>query len=362
MVHDIDGVSTLPLHTVTTTFNMVNQQGSAAQSDRGKQILDVFNNAFGDLLAGDPDAFQTKFRKMAASPFAFYRGSACLFYKDLEPGAVQGPFLDKRTSQVWIHGDLHAENFGTYMDSRGELVFNVNDFDEAYVGPFTWDLYRLVASLALLGYGKALSDKQISKLISAFAAAYRERIHEVASSSGVPRFTLRTAKGPLLEALRSARVQSRIEVLNSSTEIKDADRCFKRSKGVIELDESMKEKLATAFGNYLTTLPVLPTENTCRIKDSIGKRGVGIGSAGLPTYNVLIEGTSEALENDRIVYLKQSQPSAVSRHVNIEAARQYFKHEGHRTVISQRARKFPHPTPPLPQLLLKPLTKPLLRR
>ena len=38
------------------------------------------------------------------------------------------------------------------------LVFNVNDFDEAYVGPFLWDLKRFAASVALIGYAKALSD------------------------------------------------------------------------------------------------------------------------------------------------------------------------------------------------------------
>ena len=78
---------------------------------------------------------------MAASPFAFYRGSACALLR--RPGAAtfaDDRFLDERTSRVWIHGDLHAENFGTYMNASGQLVFNVNDFDEAYVGPFTWDL------------------------------------------------------------------------------------------------------------------------------------------------------------------------------------------------------------------------------
>lgn len=325
--------------------NSSEPQRSAADTQRGQEILSVFHNAFGDLLAGDPDAFQTKFRKMAASPFAFYRGSACLFYRDLHSEANNGPYLDARTKQVWIHGDLHAENFGTYMDSQGELVFNVNDFDEAYIGPFTWDLYRLVASLALLGYAKALSDKQISRLITAYTKAYHERIHEVAvRGREVNRFTLRTAEGPLLKALQTARVQSRIEMLDSSTEIRDADRRFSKSKGVIELDDDTKQKLQVAFDKYLETLPDTKIRETCRIKDCIGKRGVGIGSAGLPTYNILIEGASEALENDRIVYLKQSQPSAVSRHVDIPAARTYFKHEGHRTVISQRARKYPAKT------------------
>lgn len=117
---------------------------------RGEEILAVLDTAFGELLAADPAAFRVKFRKMAASAFAFYRGTACLFYHDLDAesagrvgrGIHSGPYLDDRTSRVWIHGDLHAENFGTYMDSNGRLVFNVNDFDEAYVGPFTWDLKR----------------------------------------------------------------------------------------------------------------------------------------------------------------------------------------------------------------------------
>ena len=38
---------------------------------------------------------------------------------------------------MWIQGDLHVENFGTYMDGSGVLIFDVNDFDEAYVGHFT---------------------------------------------------------------------------------------------------------------------------------------------------------------------------------------------------------------------------------
>src|SRR3712207_3917366 len=86
--------------------------------------------------------------------FAFYRGSAALFYADLMGDHHDDGFLDAATSRVWIHGDLHAENFGTYMNSSGHLVFNVNDFDEAYVGPYLWDLKRLVASVALIGYSK----------------------------------------------------------------------------------------------------------------------------------------------------------------------------------------------------------------
>ncbi|MFE0647743.1 DUF2252 domain-containing protein [Streptomyces sp. NPDC059534] len=319
-------------------------------AERGEHILAVFDTAFGELLAADPAAFRVKFRKMAGSAFAFYRGTACLFYADLEredagreEGNIQsGPYLDERTGRVWIHGDLHAENFGTYMDSNGRLIFNVNDFDEAYVGPFTWDLKRLAASLALIGYTKALSDEQITELVRIYAAAYRERIHALAvgaKGDEVPSFTLETADGALLGALREARARTRFGLLDSMTEIREYERRFSAGSGTIELDAATRYKVLAAFDGYLETLPEssLARPDSYRVKDVVGRRGVGIGSAGLPSYNVLLEGNSDALENDVVIYLKQAQTPAVSRHVTDAAVRGYFRHEGHRTVISQRA-------------------------
>ncbi|MFJ9027166.1 DUF2252 domain-containing protein [Streptomyces sp. NPDC102274] len=317
-----------------------------ADEQRGEEILAVFDTAFGELLAADPAAFRVKFRKMAASAFAFYRGTACLFYHDLErerrAGGVTGPFLDERTGRVWIHGDLHAENFGTYMDANGRLIFNVNDFDEAYVGPFTWDLKRFAASLALIGYTKALSDEQITELVAIYAGAYRERIHALATGAKndeVPPFTLDTAQGPLLAALRSARSLTRFGLLDSMTEIREYERRFAPGGGSIELDAATRYKILAAFDGYLETLPEssLTRPDSYRVKDVVGRRGVGIGSAGLPSYNILLEGNSDALENDVVIYMKQAQTPAVSRHVTDRTVREYFQHEGHRTVISQRA-------------------------
>ncbi|MEU4261108.1 DUF2252 domain-containing protein [Streptomyces argenteolus] len=309
---------------------------------RGEQILAVFDTAFGELLAADPAAFRVKFRKMAGSAFAFYRGSAGLFYADLDREQHSGPYLDERTSRVWIHGDLHAENFGTYMDANGRLVFNVNDFDEAYVGPFTWDLKRFAASVALIGYAKALSDDQISELVGVYAAAYRERIHARATGAKndeVPPFTLDTAEGPLLGALRAARSLTRFGLLDSMTEIRDFERRFAAGGGAIDLDAATRYKVLAAFDGYLETLPEssLTRPDSYRVKDVVGRRGIGIGSAGLPSYNILLEGNSDALENDVVIYLKQAQTPAVSRHIGDAAVRDYFQHEGHRTVISQRA-------------------------
>ena len=95
---------------------------------------------------------------------------------------LDDPWVDDATSRVWIQGDLHAENYGTYMDSAGVLVFDVNDFDEAYLGHYTWDLQRMAASLALLGFRKALSDKSIAQAdrdLRARLRGHRAGVHDL---------------------------------------------------------------------------------------------------------------------------------------------------------------------------------------
>jgi uncharacterized protein (DUF2252 family) len=73
------------------------------------------------------------------------------------------------------------------------------------------------------------------------------------------------------------------------------------------------------------------------LKDVVGTSGFGIGSAGLTAYSLLIEGRDQAHENDVILTMKQGNVAAPSRIVDDAAVRDYFEHEGHRTVVSQRA-------------------------
>ncbi|HEX2298761.1 MAG TPA: DUF2252 family protein, partial [Pseudonocardiaceae bacterium] len=61
---------------------------------RRRHIVATLVDAFADLMEADPAAFRTKFRKMAADPFAFYRGSACLFYADV--ARLSDPWADQR--------------------------------------------------------------------------------------------------------------------------------------------------------------------------------------------------------------------------------------------------------------------------
>ncbi|MBP2330600.1 uncharacterized protein (DUF2252 family) [Kibdelosporangium banguiense] len=306
--------------------------------ERAAYIVDVLSAEFGAMIAQDRASFRRKFRKMAASPFAFYRGSACLFYADMTGGFAASDFLHARTSRVWIHGDLHAENFGTYMNGSGRLVFNVNDFDEAYVGPFTWDLKRFVASVALIGYAKALSDQVISDLVTRFATAYLTELRAIVSGGddAIGSITLDNANGVLLKVLQQARLNTRVALLEQDTTLDNYDRRFADGDGVFQVDDATRQSVLDAFEAYLDTLPQLQTV-AAQVKDVVLRKGVGIGSAGLPSYNLLLEGHTEALENDVIIYMKQAQVPAVARHIDDENVRDYFKHQGHRTVESQRA-------------------------
>jgi uncharacterized protein (DUF2252 family) len=308
-------------------------------NSRADFIIDVLTREFGELMALDPAAFRRKFRKMAASPFAFYRGSASLFYADQSGSYADDRFLDERTSRVWIHGDLHAENFGTYMNSSGQLVFNVNDFDEAYVGPFSWDLKRFAASVALIGYAKALSDDAITGLVTTFARSYLTELRAIAAGGddAIGSITLQTADGVLREVLQQARLNTRVDLLAAQTTIDRYERRFSVGDGVYEIDEETEATVRAAFDRYLTTQPerIRPVSTT--IKDIKLRKGVGIGSAGLPSYNILLEGHTEALENDVIIYMKQAQVPAVARWIDDERVRSYFRHQGHRTAESQLA-------------------------
>ena len=188
------------------------------QERRTDLIVSTLDNAFAPLMAADPAAFRAKYRKMAKDPHAFYRGTACLF--DADVTAMDDPYADERCSRIWIHGDLHVENFGTYLSSDGRLVFDVNDFDEAYLGHYTWDLMRFAASLALTGWQKALPEDDVRRLIGRYVRAYLQQINHYLQTDDDTDFALdlETATGPVLEALQDARLIRRADLLDDPDE------------------------------------------------------------------------------------------------------------------------------------------------
>jgi uncharacterized protein (DUF2252 family) len=306
---------------------------------RAADIVRVLVDAFADLMEADADAFRTKFRKMAADPFAFYRGSACLFYADM--ATSEDLWCDERTSRVWIQGDLHAENFGTYMDSAGRIVFDVNDFDEAYLGHLSWDLRRFAASFALLSWRKALSDDAIGELIGIYLRAYLDQVEAFTRSDEDRSFALvkDNTEGAVREVILETATRTRQELLGRITVVEDHERRFADGPQNRRLDDDERARVMAALDRYRETVhpPRRRRDVAYDVKDVVGTGGFGIGSAGLPAYNVLLEGYDQALENDVVLSIKQGNVAAPSRIVDDADIRAYFEHEGHRTATSQRA-------------------------
>jgi hypothetical protein len=86
-----------------------------------------------------------KHQQMRADPFLFFRAT---FYRWAELWPLRCPDLARGRSVLAV-GDLHLENFGTWRDAEGRLVWGVNDFDEAHPLAFTNDLVRLAVSALL---------------------------------------------------------------------------------------------------------------------------------------------------------------------------------------------------------------------
>ena len=309
------------------------------ERDRADLIASTLEDAFAPLMEADPASFRGKFRTMAGDPHAFYRGSACLFYADLT--GAEDPFADDESGRIWVHGDLHVENFGTYLNSDGLLVFDVNDFDEAYLGHFTWDLQRFAASLALVGWQKALPEQDVRRLIGRYLRAYLSQVDAYEDSTDDD-FALHLAntEGPVHAALVAARRMRRADLLAEVTVRDGGDRWLVEDETTRRLGKRERVRVTAAYEAYLETIPRSKRSQRAifyDLRDVIGKTGFGIGSAGLPAYNLLIEGHSQALDNDVLLSMKQANVSAISRFVDSSTVEEYFDHEGHRTAVSQRA-------------------------
>ncbi len=89
-----------------------------------------------------PELLPLRRERMSASAFAFFRGSVELMDYDLDyQASTEIPAV--------VCGDAHLGNFGFYASPERRLVFDLNDFDEAGVHPWEWDLRRLLVSIFL---------------------------------------------------------------------------------------------------------------------------------------------------------------------------------------------------------------------
>jgi hypothetical protein len=121
-----------------------------------------------------PDLVPIRYGRMAASPFAFFRGAAAVLAADLARTPVSG-------LRVQACGDAHLSNFGAFAAPDRRLVFDLNDFDETLPAPWEWDVKRLAASFAIAARERGFKPRQCEAAVMRSVRTYREAMREFAS-------------------------------------------------------------------------------------------------------------------------------------------------------------------------------------
>ena len=272
-----------------------------------------------------------KYERMAAGPFAFFRGAVSIMAADLGR-------LPHTTIDVQLCGDAHVQNLGSFAAPDGKLVFDINDFDETIRGPFEWDLKRMATSIILAGREAKHKRADCHSAAEMFLARYCA-------------FMAEFSRVPILLAARHQ--------IHREQRIKPVSAALKQSQRAMPADLLKKYtapdgRKQPRFQNHRPAFwrvradeakevlaSLEPYRNSLRAESrhlfdlfrpiDIGFKVVGTGSVGLRDYIVLLEGNgpSDAL----FLQIKQEMPSAYARFL----PKVVYEHEGRRAAEGQRA-------------------------
>lgn len=279
--------------------------------------------------------------RMVASPFAFLRGAAAVMAEDFARLPCTG------ITPV-ICGDAHLGNFGFYASPERDLVFDLNDFDEAHPGAWEWDLRRLTASVWVAGRQNGSSEDECAEAVARCVRAYREHLGHLAEQPLLRRSfdrldldslhgtaTSKSTHRAIERAADRARKRTSDRALPRFTGEQDGDRHIVTEPPLITRPEPEQyQRIAVALDDYLRTLPPHWGRIVAgyRLVD-IAHKVVGVGSVGLRAYIALCEGSSA--EDVLFLQLKQARRSVVARFVHGDSA--WHDHQGQRVVSYQQA-------------------------
>ena len=279
--------------------------------------------------------------RMISSPYAYLRGSANVMADDFAALPATG------ITPV-ICGDAHLGNFGFYASPERELVFDLNDFDEAHPGAWEWDLRRLVTSVYVAGRQNGFRESACGDAVQHCVEEYQVQIGHLAEQPLLARSferldvdRLRSAatrvsfRDEIERAARRARRRTSDRALPRFTERRDGTaRLVEEPPLITRPSDQERDLLAEALDGYLNTLPTHWARILAgyRIVD-IAHKVVGVGSVGLRAYVALCEGSS----SDDVVFLqlKQARRSVIARHQHGDRA--WHRHQGQRVVEYQQA-------------------------
>jgi len=285
-----------------------------------------------------PELLPIRYGRMAASPFAFLRGSAAVMAADLASQPHTG-------LTVQLCGDAHLLNFGLYASPERALLFDLNDFDETFPGPFEWDVKRLAASVAVAARENGHRDTKAHHAALEATAAYRTALRGLARKGELAVWYERIDADSLLPLVRSARHRRRVEssltrarrrtslhAVGKLTETVDGRRRIVHDPPLLEpAGAADMASLRKIFSDYRSTL----SEERRLLLDryrfvDAARKVVGVGSVGTRCFIVLLAGRDQ--DDPLFLQIKEARKSVLEEHLPNGP----YVHPGHRVVAGQR--------------------------
>lgn len=257
-----------------------------------KEALDLINKRNKQL---DKIIREEKFKKMAQTPYYFFRGTNFLFWNYLLKNKLLEQTNNKET-QTWIQADLHAYNYGIYDNEKGELVYGLNDFDASCIGDFRFDLWRMAASIILIAFENGFTNHLIIRSFTdAFINGYLSAIDNfrLNGSEILYDVTKENAFGKLDEVIEhTQKKESRKEMLKKWTKNENGNLRFDTSYlKLAEISNDKKKEIIDSIPSYLQSLNIKNfSENYFKVIDVARRISSGTGSYGTPRYYILIQG------------------------------------------------------------------------
>jgi uncharacterized protein (DUF2252 family) len=259
---------------------------------------------------------QSKYQKMKADPFSFFRGSCHLFHADWPEGLE----ID-RAPQLFICGDLHLENFGTYKGADRQVYFGINDFDEGMYASLTRDITRLAVSVLLVGEMLGLEKIDRSALVNSLLNNYRQTL-----LTG-QRQSLKEAQGVVGDLLVKSTDRSRLDLLKKYLGDIDSDKLQEKDDKILAITSSQRDQVLDVYRDWAKQQSK-PEFYECL---DIKQRLAGLGSLGVDRYLLLVAGKGE---RQRYLLDLKEQP-AVSANL--------WSSSGQRVLMVQSLRQSPLP-------------------
>jgi uncharacterized protein (DUF2252 family) len=269
----------------------------------------------------DPERLAMKLRAIRADPFQFLRGTCHLFYEQLP----RDPLV-RRAPDAWLCGDLHLQNMGSYKGDNRLVYYDINDFDEAALGPCTLDLLRFATSILVGADGLSIRRGDglaiCGSAIDAYAAALR---------SGQARWAeAETAEGLIADLLHKLARPGRRRLLNARTIQTGSGRRL-RTDGRKALPASADDRdRVTLFMKELATRHDNP--RFFRMID-VARRIAGTGSLGVSRFVILVEGKGSP-DGNFLLDLKHARPSCLTPHLTTRQPR--WSNEAERVTSIQK--------------------------